>query len=294
MFALTSVSGSNGQQSGKDTSTTDREDDYHRKFVSMGKYYAIDDPQKAVVLMLKEAREKGLDVNEIRDPDPRNGDLSLPFGYLEVKDGDRSFIDAVKARYGGGGGEADTMCLIQINRRMSIQVRADFLMLGIRVYKSVAVYGFIARVPIDQVETVYNLPYARWIGAHKSEYKYKQDYPYRDDSPFGVRSLIENEDQGWADLEKLGLKVTYYGFRDYTVEMKKDDFRRVGELWWVESISQSSIPVNNVPRRSNFDKSGIDITSQYADFRPQDSRKLVSAIRSYMSLGGSQIWDGRD
>jgi hypothetical protein len=209
-------------------------------------YYKMNDPRKAAVLMLRDARQKGIDIDAIPSSEFRTGPIRIPYGKINPDENDRSFVETVTANDTASISTEFAMCIIQFERRCSLRELADILSLGISIYCGLPPNAEIAKVPIRQLSTLTELPYIKWVGPYKPSYKHRPGAIYDPDVSFDIVSFIEDGTIMTSDLNAIGVDVkSHYGY-NITVRMMPDKVAEVAQLWWVKKIYQAVTRIEDI------------------------------------------------
>jgi len=179
--------------------------------------------------------------------------------------------------------EEPIVVLIQLSRTMSLRERLLLFDSDIKIYEEKAL-TLIAKLPVGVVRIVANMPFVRWIGEFKPEYKYSADRQISMKKWVFIYPLDEGTDEHENDLRNLGIRIEKYYPNEnlYIVETNESEFPRIAQLWWVRWIQREPMEYPE----------GIY-------FEPDDSREFISAFKSSYTGAGVRvgirdtgIWDG--
>jgi hypothetical protein len=243
-------------------------------FFNIHTYLKMEDPRRAAILMLEDARKHGVDIDAVRQRDVVPGRIRLPYATIEPDSNDSSFVEAVSRSQDQSGEPKELMCIIQFSRFCSVRETAGILSLGVRFFMPLHTYGRIAKIPADQLETLLDLPYVIWIGPYLPSYKYNINYDFDFDWDIEVFAFIDDEEVIRADLEEIGAEVSGQHRRHATVRLSRETLEAVANIWWVEKIYQS--PPDVWEQNSSVEHCSIPQSNPQDDFNACDSRRLVS------------------
>jgi hypothetical protein len=223
---------------------TNNEKNVTKTWVDLRRILKMDDPRKAAEQLLREVREKGLDPDKIPSAQFRPGRITLSSGLLTPPADVSPFedwVDSVIAERGEARG--DTICLIQYGRYQSYNEIASVLSLGVKVYHHIPRNCEIARVPLASAHQLAGLPFIRWIGVFRPEYKYDPKVQFRGEYNMRVMSLVDDNPASRSDLTDLGAVVDHFERGNafpytFVVRMDPEKIPEIARLWWVSGIIQ--------------------------------------------------------
>ncbi len=230
-------------------------------------------------------------------PKPNNT-VVLGSGTLTPDLADRSLADRAVAMTSQGAPGREFICLVKLSRGPSIREIADIMAMGVRIYRGIPYYTFIARVNAATLPALYDFDPVVWVGELTPELKYPHDGEFYPGGPFHVFSLVGDTPECRADLGQLGATILTTGrttrggyvWERYVVEIDPSRIAELAQQWWVHHIRQESKTVPRTPARSEMGAQSGAATAPRVkgELKPQDSRRLVSLAASENFEGACQ------
>jgi len=141
---------------------------------------------------------------------------------------------------------SQVVVMLQVRWHSSIADLAELMSHRVRYLRLVAGMGIIAVVPSDSLPGILAMPFVKWLSEYKPApaQKIVPEFPMRTDVPYIVRpyQYLGATPEERSDLERLGAEVEQFRGGAYFVLPNPAIIDSIAGLWWVESISQSSIP----------------------------------------------------
>lgn len=240
------------------------------------KFYKMEDPKQAAVLLLEDAQKHGIDIDAIPLREFEPGPIRAPFAKIVPKEGDRSFIEMVSRSENKTEIPEEMVCIIQFSRSYSVKEIAGVLSLGVRLLSPVFTCGRIAKIPTNQLETVQDLPFVRWLGPYLPSYKYDQNRIYDYSWYFSVTAFIEDDVVIRKDLSAIDVEITTRRGRYTTIMLREEQLSTLANIWWVEKIYQSPRRQDGKELEFGAEYGAIQQGNPQDDFNAYDSRKLIS------------------
>jgi hypothetical protein len=263
--------------------TVRKDQEKQKRKYDLNKYFRMANPKEAAQQMVRDAEADGIDVDRTPqnwfEPTP----VDFPSGPENPKMDNREFLRRVaQDTILTPVGESEAICFFQCRRTMSVREWSTILSLGVKIYSTLGGGCFIARMPISQIEVLAEQPAIGWCDFYLPRYKYRHDLPAGEDVSFLIHSLAGRSAEFMSDLTSVGVVVESSWPGGYQVRMPTSSVEKIAQLWWVKEIypSQHSEP-EETPDVKNAE---IESSESYHNvkFKPQDSRKLVSAPSIYM------------
>lgn len=258
------------------------------KKIDVQKYLKMSDPKKAAEALLSDARSKNIDI-DFRPEVPRTPSAAgLPSGPLVPKDEGQQFLRKVtkngitEARH-----NSDIICVFQLSRQISYRELAEILSIGIRLFDTLPGYCYIAQVPDEKVTDLVALPTVGWVDAYLPRYKYDPDAVTDEVQPFEIVSLIGQSQTCADDFRRLNVKFRHSRRNIYQALLAGPDLSEVANLWWVKEIYLAPRASTDQSQKQGVTPDRNAAATPSVKFKPQDSRKLVSATSQYVSENGS-------
>lgn len=256
--------------------------------INIQDYFDMDDPAKAAEALLRFARDNKVDLNYVRPFDSPGKGSQIEHNPFRIRllgadfvPGENEIGDFVAQKVDGyissGQGDKRLVCILQSNRNLSLNEYIFLFKKNIRFYLSYTPFTFLVRMPAKEVQGVIDLPYIKWIGEHKSTYKFSQE-PELSSIPGAFIVSLEGDRREFREsLERLGIHVKHF-CRDtgaYYVTAEWEQFAGIAEFWWVKLVYKDQVKVpKNVSDESDRNKldKPIDV-----HFEIEDSRLLINA-----------------
>jgi hypothetical protein len=251
------------------------------------KYYKMADPQKAAVLLLEDAQKHGIDIDAIPQREIKKGPIKVPYAKIEPIDGDKSFVETISKSVNKALSSGELVCIIQFSRAPSVREIASVLSLSVRYFTPLHTNSRIVKIPVEQLTTVANLPFVRWVGPYLPSYKYDERRKYDYSWYFSITAFIEDDDVIKRDLAAIGVEVTMRQGRYTSIRLTEEQINTLANIWWVERIYQSPRWKRGKESRPDAEYGATPQNNPYHDFSACDSRKLIS-MRNPLSQ-----WCGR-
>lgn len=214
--------------------------------IDVEQYLRIDDPQEAARLLLEESKLAQLDMDE-KCQSPARQTVFLGTGPRTVDKKDRRLADRASSLVDRGHPNTPIICVLKMSRELTIRETANLMSMGIRLYRSIPYYAYIARVTAlqaTQLESAFPLESMIEL---RPEDKYLSSRQFEREFPITVYSLVGDRPECRDDLKRLGGEVLgngidglyHHEWELYDVRIDPARVKDIAALWWVQMISQS-------------------------------------------------------
>lgn len=209
-----------------------------------------------------------------------NGNFLQPLPGMEAPLLKKISARAALPSAASSSGLADEMVIIQFaSGQLSGAELLALFDLGIKPYAHLPASSVIARVPAQNLEKLAQLPFVRWAGEYRPEFKYAPALVSRfAETGLYVFPLGKGQPAMAQDLQTLALEVSGYDAyaNVFVVRGPAALVPKLAELAWVKKIEAVH---------------AIKPGALAANFQPRDSRELISA--PYVtSFRGSRVTVG--
>jgi subtilisin family serine protease len=172
-------------------------------------------------------------------------------------------------------GVASQVAIVQFTTgQLAAEELLTFFDLGVKPYVYLPHYSVICRVPRQILSQVARLPFVRWIGEYRPEFKYEAASISDNSSLVYVFPLGKGNAAMQQELRHLGFEVLSYDptANVFVMKNKANAYSAIAELDWVKKIA----PVHDMAPAAIS-----------ASFQPRDSRELISSpyVTSYRGSG---------
>jgi Subtilase family/FlgD Ig-like domain len=252
--------------------------------IDMEQYLRIDDPKEAARVLLEESRLAGLDVDQ-RPQSPPRETVFLGGISRQVDKKDRSMADRASSLVMSGKPDTPIICVLKMSRELTIRETADLMAMGVRLYRSIPFYAYIAEVTADQATRLRGIIPLESMSELKPEDKYPTSRRFESKYPIAVYSLVGDRSECRNDLKQLGGEVIgagtdglyHHKWEAYSVRIDPKRIPEIAALWWVQMINQAN--GEDAPE-SDYEPTDHDSLNEAVTFGsrlvPFDSRRLVS------------------
>lgn len=234
-------------------------------------------PVEAAVWVEKFAKEKGIDLEKKSSAWKKDYTIYAGKQTLSPVPG----VEVELQKNVAPQADGKLICIIQGHQPLSLSELINFLKLNINVYAFVSNNGAICAIPVDSTKKIANLPFVRWIGAFKNEYKYDAvDYDFGTGYSY-IRPIVYiSKDEFESDLRNLGATLVKYDSASniYYTNLPRGSFEKISKLWWVKWIEIKRKgklfgAFENIIQEKNKGKE----TLEELNFETDDSREIINA-----------------
>ncbi|MBI4802055.1 MAG: S8 family serine peptidase [Elusimicrobia bacterium] len=168
--------------------------------------------------------------------------------------------------------DKEIIVIIQFEEGISLNQTIGLYELGLTYLDGIGDSAIIAKIPLSAVEKFKKLPFIRWIGEYKDEYKFNPAPSKSGKKGSYIYPLDTGRSEYEQSLKNLGIAVDHYNeiTNSYYAVLDEGDFPRVAKLWWVRWIKKEP---EEVPESEGFE--------------PDDSRELINAPNTWTGYTGA-------
>jgi hypothetical protein len=193
--------------------------------------------------------------------------------------------------------DEEFVCVIKMTRPPSVRELANIMSMGVRVYRSIPHYSYIARANSSQILHLADLPFTEWVDELRPEQKYAPDKVW--DPTWGILVYCLEETTGHErELEALGADIVGAGsdgyhqhrWRFYAVRVDPAKVYEIARLWWVQWIWQPMKPAPDA--QSLLGPSRVNIEEYMKLPDPEEAGRLLLEEAQLAGVDVDKVWEG--
>ncbi|MEO0092472.1 MAG: S8 family serine peptidase, partial [candidate division WOR-3 bacterium] len=234
------------------------------------------EPVEIKQLLLSYIEKNSIDIDLIPkyDEKPINQNITLFGQTIHTSRGiDKSLIDKLEKRTKKRktAHENFVICIMQFVRPLSYREIIELCDLGVKFYEPLGIIAVVARIPLYNVNKISQLPFVKWLGDYKKEYKYSKVQSSQKPEVF-LYIFGTKKPEYEQILKTMGIQLLSYNpvVRAFIVKADNKQFSEIADLWWIRRIERN-------PEVSTFS----------LNFQPDDSRQVICAFKG--SFNGSGV-----